>query len=523
MNLFARIPTLAYLAIFVALAFGQVWLLRDTVMGDAFIHFVFARGIVEGTPFFYNGVFSAGSTSPLWSAMLAPIWAVCGDCVVDGVKIFASFFVGLAVVLGYIVSRQLASRGVALGVSFFMATSFVLPFWAAKGMETPMWVCLVLSSFLLYFQLLKKDSRSLELALGVVLGLGIFARPEGWFLAAFIGLPLLITKGWRVLLTIGLPGLIIALPYYIYLFSQTGQIFPSSAARVLHAQQWLEPIGGFLVSTEIFKILATKLAPLSAFFLWFGWQFFQDKRTERRSSLPTAIQNWFILGPILAWLVFHLVFFSTVMPMTQGYRYLLAALPFFYLISLLGLWRFRARGFFPHIAFIVFALSASFSLQQLIERQETIASCEMPFIDSVRHETGLWLRDNTESDDLIAIKEVDQSAYYSGRQVLSMDGTLNLAAVPFVKEHDQLGYLTEFRPDWLVLEEEMYNYPGWRDSNLHPLIDPTLQLGESKELGGMGFQLADKMNVGTQNDCGHFVGDKSSDEPYFWYFYKIDY
>ncbi|MFH0776352.1 MAG: hypothetical protein V1936_01940, partial [Patescibacteria group bacterium] len=64
-NFLVRIPNSAWLAISAILAVAQIYLLRNVVMGDAFIHFVFARGISAGQPFFYNGQFSAGSTSPL--------------------------------------------------------------------------------------------------------------------------------------------------------------------------------------------------------------------------------------------------------------------------------------------------------------------------------------------------------------------------------------------------------------------------------------------------------------------------
>jgi len=543
MNACHRVSTYLYLIFFSAFALGQVWLLRDTVMGDAFIHFVFARGIALGDFFSYNGVFSAGSTSPLWSIMLAPIWSFFGDGIVPGAKIFSSAFVVSSVWLSYFVARRISGvHALSLLASFFVATSFILPFWAAKGMETPFWVSLVLGSFLVYFKILdRQGSVYFEIMLGVLLGLGIFTRPEAWFLAVFLGLPLLIQqKSWRPLFTVGAPAVLIFAPYYVLLFSKTGQIFPSSAARVLHAQQWLSPIFGWYISTEIPKILATKFSMLLPFFLLFLWAYTTNRLAIFAGHLASQIADLarkfqtalgmthltdrrFIFWPIFAWLIFHFIFFSTVMPMTQGYRYVLAAMPFFIILSLIGLWQLRVRGSFSMLVILIVGAWLSVSTQQLIERQAVIVTCEVPFINAVRQETGLWLRDNTAPDDLIAMKEVDQSAYYSGRAVLSIDGTLNLAAVPFVRAHDQLGYLNEFRPDWLVLEEEMYNYPGWRGSNLQPLIDPSLVIGDSKELAGIQFQLANKTNVGTQNNCEHFIGEKPADEPYFWYFYKVNY
>ena len=92
MKYFYRIPIFAWLFLFAGIALWQVFLVRNVVMGDAFIHFVFARGIAEGQLFFYNGEFSAGSTSPLWSMLIAPFWEIFGNEIVWVVKIFAGLF-----------------------------------------------------------------------------------------------------------------------------------------------------------------------------------------------------------------------------------------------------------------------------------------------------------------------------------------------------------------------------------------------------------------------------------------------
>ena len=149
----ARIPIWFWLLLFSGIALGQVYFLRDVAMGDAFIHFVFARGIAEGQPFFYNGDFSAGSTSPLWSALLAPFWKIFGIKIIWMVKILAGFFVALSILLTFVASFKVSkNRNLSLATTALVATSFVFSFWAAKGMETPFYVCLVLLSFIFYLR-----------------------------------------------------------------------------------------------------------------------------------------------------------------------------------------------------------------------------------------------------------------------------------------------------------------------------------------------------------------------------------
>lgn len=543
--LLARIPTAVYLSAFIALALAQIYLLRDTVMGDAFIHFVFARGIAEGAPFFYNGTFSAGSTSPLWSLLLAPVWQLFDDGIVVGVKVFASVFVATTIVLTYALAERITkSRALALMTSGLFATSFVLPFWAAKGMETPLAVTLVLGTFLAYLRVVERPAKHFdwygvghEVWLGILLGLTILVRPEGWILAAIIGSVLVWRRHFRSVATVGIPALLVIAPYYALVFAHTGQIFPSSMARVLHARQFVHETVGIFWTTEIFKILVTKLAILTPFFGYFVWRYARknDDGLAHMSGAPGALHElsraftnalgvtrvrdrFVVFAPIFAWLAFHLVFFTFVMPMTQGYRYLLPVLPFFYTLALLGVWRISNRRMFIGTLITIIVVSLGISGWQLARQMQTIQTCEVPAIDRVRHETGEWLQTNTQPTDVIAIKEVDQSAYYSGRRVLSMDGTLNLAAVPFVAAHDQLGYLQRFQPEWLVFEEDMYGlYPDWKRSNLASLADHSLAIGESKTLDGVTFTLAHRIRLGDATTCVHFRGE------YFWDFYRLTY
>jgi len=477
-------------------------------MGDAFIHFVFARGIAEGQPFFYNGEFSAGSTSPLWSALLAPLWKIFGNEIVWVVKIFAGFFTALSILLTFAVAKKISRNSkIALCTSALVAGSFVFSFWAAKGMETPFYVCLILGSFLFYLRIVNSPSNLrknlwLEILLGILLGTAILTRPEAWFFAAILGISLLVKKGWRVIFSIGLPAFLILSPYYFWLFENIGSIFPSSTARILRARQWAIEFHGIFFTLEIFKILFTKLLPLTPFAIFFFWQ---------REKF-----NRFVFFPIFAWLIFHGIFFTVIFPTTEGYRYLLAALPFFYLVAILGIWKLPKKF---RIAALTFALVGSFVIsgQQLFERMQSIEHCEIPFIDKTRRETGLWIRENTQPNDLIAMKEIDQSAFFGERRMLSMDGTLDVKAVPFVKSEDQLEFLIQEKPNYFILEEEMYReYPDWQNSNILPLLDSNPEIGESQILGDLKFTLQEKLKSGDEKSCTHF-----SDE-YFWWIFEVN-
>ncbi|MCK5472020.1 hypothetical protein KAI54_02430 [Candidatus Gracilibacteria bacterium] len=183
----------------------------------------------------------------------------------------------------------------------------------------------------------------------------------------------------------------------------------------------------------------------------------------------------------------------------------------------MGIWKLPKKF---RIAALTFALVGSFAIsgQQLFERMQSTKNCEIPFIDKTRRKTGIWLRKNTPPNALVAMKEIDQSAFYSRRQMLSMDGTLDAKAVLFVKNGDQLGFLIQEKPDFFILEEEMYReYPDWQNSNILPLLDSNPEIGESQILGDLKFILREKLKSGDTESCAHF-----SDE-YFWWIFQVKY
>jgi hypothetical protein len=154
-------------------------------LDDAWIHLVYARGLVTEGGFHYNpGVPEAGMTSPLWVVLLAPVFAIVrsfgATAVVVGAKSL-SLACGLAGTV--LVSRLARSLGLGAMASGLAALLFAidpsLTFSRAAGMEVPLFVALVLATLL-------AAVRGRWLRAGIVQGLAIVARPEGVLLVPFV-------------------------------------------------------------------------------------------------------------------------------------------------------------------------------------------------------------------------------------------------------------------------------------------------------------------------------------------------
>lgn len=174
----AALPPIALLvAEFVA--FGD---LRGFPIDDAWIHLQFARNLADGAGLSYDGGrLVAGSTAPLWTLLLSPLFLLPGP-----VEVWAKLL-GLvahcaAVGMSYVVARRLGlSRARAgLAAALVATTNYLL--WASiSGMEVPLFNVLVLAGLALhlYERRAERQGEPRPPVAFLVFGLAALARPEG--------------------------------------------------------------------------------------------------------------------------------------------------------------------------------------------------------------------------------------------------------------------------------------------------------------------------------------------------------
>lgn len=217
-------------------------------LDDTWIHFVYARNLAERFAIFeYNeGVREAGMTSPLWVIVLGiafkllfplgvgpvAISKLLGILLSIGVSILLS--IGVSMLL-YHLAQQLTGRGsigVLAGAALALEPTF--GFHKVSGMEGPLFSFLVALSLLFFLQ-------GRRLALGISLGLTIWARPEGYLLVGIIGAILVLRRLWErnelELLTMQdvrelgptlIPPAIFGLTWALYCYSVNGTPFPNT-------------------------------------------------------------------------------------------------------------------------------------------------------------------------------------------------------------------------------------------------------------------------------------------------------
>lgn len=216
---------------------GELGLALD----DSWIHMVFARNLSAGDGYSFNpGQPVSGSTSPLWTLLLAVFF------IVTGVSLWTAKILGMALfLLSILVTYKLAqfvwSDGrIAIFSAILVALSPFLNWGALSGMEVSLYVALSLWG--IYLHLVNSEKKSLKrYSSTLVLTLAGLSRPE-CFLILFIvwGERFLFTRFRRQKERFGkvavefLPHLfifaVLTLPYFIFNLVTVNSLFPSSYA-----------------------------------------------------------------------------------------------------------------------------------------------------------------------------------------------------------------------------------------------------------------------------------------------------
>jgi hypothetical protein len=168
---------------------------------DAFIHLEFARSLVAGRGFSFNGRVVAGDTAPLWVFLLAAMRSLIPDWLLAG-KILAVFGAALGLTGCYDFARRLAASllPISYDAALFPAALLLLIvanpydcYWVFSGMES------VAVAGLAFFAVLaatrERPTPTTFLSACLLAGIGPLLRPEMFFLAALLMLPLL--GQWR--------------------------------------------------------------------------------------------------------------------------------------------------------------------------------------------------------------------------------------------------------------------------------------------------------------------------------------
>ena len=445
--LLAAVSTAAYLIV------SRLGGFLGFALDDAWIHQTYARNLAQGLQFaFVPGQPSAGSTSPLWTLLVAVGYLIHAP------YLAWTYLLGTAVlgVTGWLAYRLVLSamperEGVAWLAGLVVAAEWHMVWAAVSGMETLLFAALVLAAFVI--------SPRQAGWLGLCVGVSILARPDGLTLLPFV-VARLALAGWKgrsrlagdvLRLTLGFAA--VFLPYLAFNYALAGSVWPNTfyakQAEYAVLRQWPLVQRIWLVTLQPFVGAQALLLPGLGVLAW-------KAARERR---------WEMLLPLL-WAGAFLAAYVLRLPATyQHGRYLMPVIPALVSLGIGGTaqWlRLQTET----------AGRAALSLSRLVSRAWLLAfavvsvafwglgarayQADVQIIESEMVQTAQWINQNTPPEALIAAHDIGALGYFGGRRILDMAGLISPDVIPLMGDDAGLR-------EWLLRSHAAYLViaPGW--------------------------------------------------------------
>jgi hypothetical protein len=448
-------------------------------LDDAWIHQTYARNLVEyGQWSFIPGQPSAGSTAPLWSAILAIGYAL-GLGTYVWTLLMGWFFLWGTSIAGYYGLRIFSPEHAnwALWAALGLALEWHLVWAAASGMETLLFALVILIALVWLASIMSGEDKNPDptegiapdpgfqasslptfqfsrswLGLGALVGLSVCLRPDGVTLLGPAGLVLLVrSANWRDKLgsamVFSLGFIVLAAPYLIFNRALAGSWWPNTfyAKQAEYAILQRLPFWRRYLDELILPLVGAGALLLP------GFMYALYRAIRRRS--------WSVLGAGL-WFLGYTGMYAWRLPVTyQHGRYVIPAMPVFFLIGFVGiaeLVKLDAQVVWQRImsrAWIA-ALGAVLGLFWIIGAR-TYAN-DVAIIESEMVTTAQWVAQNIPPHALIAAHDIGALGYFGQRDLLDLAGLVSPEVIPFIRDEMALErYLDAQNADYLV------TFPDW--------------------------------------------------------------
>lgn len=418
-------------------------------LDDSWIHLTFARNLAEhGEWSFRPGVPSAGSTSPLWSALLAIGFLLNLE------PYIWTYFLGLLTmwalsVICEITARRLVSTYTSQipWVGIFIIVEWHLLWAAMSGMET-LFHALIATVIL---AALMMNSRR-YLTLGLLAGLSVWVRPDGLTLLGPLVLAVLLNETdtpsrLRGLLRvfIGFGG--VFLFYLLFNLLVGGTPMPNTFyAKQAEYTKWQ----GLPLSRR-FGELFLQLLVGPSFLLLPGVGIWAYRSFQKRA--------W---GSLLAltWSIGYMVLYLLRLPMYQHGRYIMPAMPVFFLIGLLAVLEFAAGKTFKRYQWFITTLwnisLASVTLLFIVLGARSYAN-DVATIEQEMVEPAKWVAANIPPNAIIAAHDIGALGYFDQHQLIDLAGLVSPEVIPFIRDETRLSaHLDNENADYLIAFADLY-------------------------------------------------------------------
>ena len=418
-------------------------------LDDSWIHQTYARNLAEYGQWAYRlGVPSAGSTAPLWSALLAiGFWLHLAPY--TWAYLLGGLTLWMLAAVGEITARRLLSayRPRLPWVGLLLAFEWHLLWAAMSGMET------LLHALILTVVLaaLMMNSRR-YLTLGLLTGLSVWVRPDGLTLLGPVLLTIVLTEKDNparfhaaVKYLIGFGVLFVF--YLLFNLMIGGTPMPNTFyAKQAEYASWqslpiLQRLGQLFLQLMVGPAII--LLPGAI-----GW-------------LVTSIRQrvWGALSGMI-WFVGYLWLYVSRLPLYQHGRYIMPAMPIFFLWGILALVNFvgsKQFGRYHWFAQTLWQVSAAAVYLLFIVLGARSYGQDVAVIESEMVVTAKWAAVNIPPGAVIAAHDIGALGYFDNHPLIDLAGLISPEVIPFIRDEARLAiYLNGRHANYLIAFPDFY-------------------------------------------------------------------
>jgi arabinofuranosyltransferase len=426
-------------------------------LDDAWIHQTYARNLaLYGDWAFLPGKPSGGSTSPLWSALIAIGFLL-------RLAPYAwTYLLGTASLWAIAVTTEATVRELVLDyrprfpwAGAVMALEWHLAWSAVSGMETALYALMIS----LVMALLIRGTRK-PFGLGLLIGLSAWIRPDGitLFGAAAVTF-LLMEQSWGkrvrglINLSIGCGSLLAF--YVLFNLILSGSPLPNTyyAKQAEYAILQQIPFLQRLGMEALQPLVGIGIALLPGVII----------------SLVTAVRrrSWGVLA-MMVWFIGYLGLYAWRLPVTyQHARYIIPAMTVWFVLGLAGLFELVAvrRQGWRWVFSIVSELAAGLILLAFWGRGAYAYAQDVAVIESEMVATARWVSANVPSGALVAAHDIGALGYFGQHNLVDLAGLISPEVIPFLRDESRIaGYLEQRQVDYLV------TFPSWYPHLTHDRV-----------------------------------------------------
>ncbi|MBI5946174.1 MAG: hypothetical protein HY864_17575 [Chloroflexi bacterium] len=418
-------------------------------LDDSWIHQTYARNLaLRGEWAFRPGVASAGSTSPLWSALLALGFLIQLSPYVWTYFLGALTLFALAVLCEWAVRKIVETYHPRFPwVGIFIAFEWHLAWAAMSGMETLLHGMIVTAVLIL---LMTNTHRYLPL--GLLTGLSVWVRPDGLTLLGPVLMTILLaekdTRSKFKAATRYIIGFGSIFVFYLLFNLAIGDApMPNTfyAKQAEYAVWQTVPIIERLGQMALQLLIGPSLVLLPGVIAW----------------LVKSIKQkmWGSLAALI-WCAGYLYIYISRLPVYQHGRYLMPAMPILFLFGLLAFAEFDGGKMFVRyhwVAQTIWRASAAMLTFGFIVIGAQSYAKDVAVIESEMVVTAKWADANLPQDALIAAHDIGALGYFDHHELIDLAGLISPEVIPFIRDEPQLAiYLNQRGADYLIAFPDFY-------------------------------------------------------------------